>query len=268
MSKRHTMTGMFHFIPGPAIFLLMIFAICFTANAATCPAGYYLKNNECIICTETSGSRYYCPGDDLQHTCPTDTLIADSMADIVGTIVSFSAYTWARDIHTLQPSDFDQVTDCTGQVNGKTDTASYTWLGSHNGTRYVKGWLAYTACVPGYYLSDLYYDKYYWNLNRCSNLPTNAHWVTPSDNDYTKCAWECDTGYGRHNDGCAPLCSLGGTKLHAGGYSFNVWANGSCSSPSIKIGFSGGTCCVNLEPGSANGAIHVNYNGNTYHTVN
>ena len=43
-----------------------------TANAATCPAGRYLLQDECMICPETDeqGQGYYCPGDDQKHACP------------------------------------------------------------------------------------------------------------------------------------------------------------------------------------------------------
>ena len=57
------------------------------------------------------------------------------------------------------------------------------------------------------------------------------------------------------------------TKLNtSGGLSFPLYADKS-TSPSIHIKYNNMVCYVDLESGSATGAINVKYNGVVYHAV-
>ena len=63
------------------------------------------------------------------------------------------------------------------------------------------------------------------------------------------------------------LCGAGITKLNtSGGLSFPLYSDKS-TSPSIHIKYNNMVCYVDLESGSATGAINVKYNGVVYHTV-
>lgn len=67
---------------------------------------------------------------------------------------------------------------------------------------------------------------------------------------------------------CASFCSAGATTLNLGtGLSIPMYSTKQIE-PSINIGLNGETCYVNLVPGNTNdSALMIQYNGNTYHTV-
>ena len=92
----------------------------------------------------------------------------------------------------------------------------------------------------------------------------------------------CPTGYVAHDvdavcgagdDVCwlieqlRELCGSGITQLTtSGGLSFPLYSTRG-TTPSLCIGYNDTTCYVDLEAGVATGAINVNYNGVTYHTI-
>ena len=62
-------------------------------------------------------------------------------------------------------------------------------------------------------------------------------------------------------------CSLGISALKtSSGLSFALYAE-KYTTPAINIGYNGGICYANLEPGQSAGAINVSYNDQIYHTV-
>lgn len=63
------------------------------------------------------------------------------------------------------------------------------------------------------------------------------------------------------------LCSAGATNLKtSGGLSFPLYSTRT-TTPSLCVQYNDITCYVDLESGTAAGAINVKYNGVTYHTV-
>ena len=84
-----------------------------------------------------------------------------------------------------------------------------------------------------------------------------------------KCLLVCPDGQQYTGVGtCAALCSAGATTLNFGnGLSIPMYDTKQIE-PSINIGMTGGTCYVNLVPGSTNdSALMVQYGNNLYHTV-
>lgn len=67
----------------------------------------------------------------------------------------------------------------------------------------------------------------------------------------------------------AELCGAGVTKLVVGtGVSYNLYAEKS-TSPSLVVRVqSGQQCYANLASGTESGALHVSFNGVTYHATN
>ena len=62
-------------------------------------------------------------------------------------------------------------------------------------------------------------------------------------------------------------CELGISALKtSSGLSFALYAE-KYTTPAINIGYNGGMCYANLEPGQSAGAINVSYNGQIYHTA-
>ena len=63
------------------------------------------------------------------------------------------------------------------------------------------------------------------------------------------------------------LCGAGVTQLKtSGGLNFPLYST-RATTPSLCVGYNNTTCYVDLESGSATGAININYNGVTYHTI-
>jgi len=66
---------------------------------------------------------------------------------------------------------------------------------------------------------------------------------------------------------CASLCSLGATTLRTStGLIIPMWSTKQAT-PSINIGFGGGTCYVNLATGDSSDAIMIQDSGVIYHTL-
>ncbi len=100
----------------------------------------------------------------------------------------------------------------------------------------------------------------------CTNAPENS--VYTGAGHKNDCPWRCgeDFGYTSSNL-CMPLCGAGITRLNtSSGVTVPLFQNAN-TAPSIHIKNNNGTCYADLVPGMTDNAIHVNYNGVTYHTV-
>lgn len=100
------------------------------------------------------------------------------------------------------------------------------------------------------------------------------------DNFVSAVSGACPAGYVAHNitDVCASdttgacwlvrvACGAGVTQLKAsGGLNFPLYST-RATTPSLCVGYNNTTCYVDLESGSATGAINIHYNGVTYHTI-
>jgi len=131
------------------------------------------------------------------------------------------------------------------------------------------------STIPGYYLSP--YDwtsahDWYSGVKPCTNLPENAHYTGPgtpdapdgSITDANDCLWTCDTGYGRVDDECVPLCDAGITRLHAGNVTLPLFPQ-SYSSPRLVVEIGDRVCYGVLRPGRVSGTINVDIGGVIYH---
>lgn len=131
---------------------------------------------------------------------------------------------------------------------------------------------------------------YYPTANGCTAYPTdncpnnyyavipNAAYVRAGENDTCKTNYSAsaDTDiclrYMAPNiaDTCTPQlpCAGGANSLRTStGVNLPIYGE-SMTTPSIHVGFSGGTVChANMVPGAANNTINIRYNNETYHGV-
>ena len=82
------------------------------------------------------------------------------------------------------------------------------------------------------------------------------------------CGILCSSGLSYTDIGtCAQICQAGHTTLRTGtGLIYPMYATKQIT-PSINLGIGNSVCYVNLVPGSAEGALHIKYNNQTYHAV-
>ena len=105
--------------------------------------------------------------------------------------------------------------------------------------------------------------------SQCTNAPKDAHFTGIGFNN--DCPWKCDTGFGLTvNDTCMLLCAKSGCKTLRTdvGVSANIFAKRNTWPALVLQPDDTTTCYIDLVPGRASNAIHVNFNGNIYHTVN
>ena len=246
-----------------------------------CNAGEYLNdNNECTAC---ESSWYYCPGDNVRYNCP-DTQIYQR--------TTYPAeYCNPRPIQFATSNDRGNVdiTDCLSYVIYETDCGeAYEYVTYNPATKqydkiHTFNW---RSAAPGYYLDNRYNPEcagniyhYYKSVHKC---PVGAYCpgkekikcnvgdpIAPTfglescaDGTYTRITGATSA------DACLPLCDAGISRFHAGDYSFLLWNNSVCASPALRVGTDTGTCCVNLESGTASGALNIDTGTATYHTVN
>ncbi len=237
-----------------------------------CDGGMYLNGTTCEKCVDG----YYCPGDDTQHPCPTDTT------------------DWYGFVSTLYPVDRVTQQSWLMSWNPGSSTNGAIWpahcfagvfISSPYGELYIESWyngtdywngqsafLWYRA-NPGYYLAQYVgttWHTWYRYARPCTNLPEHAHYTgagTPAQSDSSPtndCPWECDAGYGNHDGTCVPLCGAGIGKIKTGnGRTFNLYPV-AYTTPSLRIGYGGKTCYGVLKSGAA-ASINVRYNDQTYH---
>lgn len=279
------------------VWIAFIFVGC-AVYGATCDIRFYMdESGKCAPC---KNSAYYCPGDDKMYECPSvdgrvdsDAIARENYNSTVTTVTQYDGGTAGNaDISSCIASLW--LSNVRGNM-----IIRYSY--SRSSDKYdVFHDMYWTKVSSGYYVHDLYEC---WGLamftasspcvagGYCPGMtitacPTGTRpesmglYVCP-DNTYSDAGASgckaCPAGTGNRGDAvsahagvssCKQLCTAGATKLHAGGYEFNLWANGKCTSPAINIGLAGGTCCVNLESGLSDGAVNVQYGGNTYHTTN
>lgn len=252
------------------VFLFFLFVPC--VAHAVCNPGDYLADGECKRCI----SGYYCPGDDTMIKCPEDTTDWASEYTQKGYTVSDvrKEIIWSV---TYNPAG--KISDCHSGVYITVAGGQFYIEPPHNGTQYrtdaAKLW--YSA-APGYYLSSYRSTTWYpWYhaVKPCTNLPDNAHYTgygTPdapdgSIIDANDCPWECNDGYGRHNDECLPLCDAGVTHLHFRDMALPLFPR-AYSSPTLAIGINNQVCYGVLVPGRAQNTINISYDSMIYHVEN
>ena len=281
-------------------FLLFLIAP-FAARAATCPAGSWLNTTGCEQCINP----YYCPGDDNRYKCSPlisydpDVPIYYSYPGATeckpckihtGDRTNFKFYKNGEENHILQDA---YTHNCRAEFAGVSEhgefrfscyyaaDSDYTTSGTGDNHKCL---VTIARCDAGYAAIDTGWNQYkiideglrIWVhtyemavADQCQPAPT-GHYA--GANDLLPVA--CPAGTSTHTtgatsvDACRPLCAAGATQFHAGDLSFNLWPNNECASPALRVGIGGDVCCVNLESGTTTGAVHVQYGGNTYHTVN
>ncbi len=81
--------------------------------------------------------------------------------------------------------------------------------------------------------------------------------------------YTCNAGYNKtYNGNCAQICTAGITKLNSSTGVVVPLFETANTVPAIHIRNQNGTCHADLIPGTTTNAIHIRYNGQTYHTVN
>ncbi len=225
------------------------------ARAATCDAGQYLLNGECIACAALS----YCPGDDVAYACN-------------------SLYTGGLFVYT----DFSMVTDattpdgCICAFDVKTPDSEIMTQSIWRG-KCADGPTEFYAvreifCRAGYYATSRVSSRFdfYERCAPCTNeKPDNAVYSDRGQANSDFCPWKCADGYKVNTDGtaCDKLCTLGYTTLNTStGVTVPLYAD-KRTTPSINIGDVNGACHADLATGRATGAINVMYNGTIYHTI-
>ncbi|MDE6571407.1 MAG: hypothetical protein K2L95_04305 [Alphaproteobacteria bacterium] len=233
-----------------------------------CDAGYYLNgDNQCVTCNQNY-EPVYCPGDDARHPCPTTNTDYNQFGYIY---LRGTENAWAAKGATSQYA-------CKCDIWFR-DTYGNMFLleNGFNGDNYWGPRRLWYYAVPGYYLSGYSWtsaEVWYNGVRACTNAPENAHYTAAGTPDAPNgsivnandCPWACDDGYGRSGEECVPLCRGGIDKIISNGNSFNIYADVH-TSPSLRIGYGGHVCHVNLSPGRAVNAINIEYAGKTFHTT-
>ncbi len=259
--------------------ILFVFVVALAsgvAHAATCDAGYYLnENSECTICNSKNVGFHYCPGDDTQHECPPNNLdFADKLPTgwVIENPLGYDG-DWSRSAATT-------VYDCHSNYFINTPTGALLKECGWNKTDYWCDSELWYFAADGYYLSRYHWHSsrdWYHAVKQCTNAPENATYTgpgTPDSVDSTivdanDCPWACSDGFGRTaTDTCMPLCTAGITTLNTStGVRAPLFAAAN-TSPALHIRNNVGTCHADLILGTADKAIHIRYNGQTYHTTN
>ncbi len=161
--------------------LFFLLFIPLTANAATCPAGRYLLQDECMICPETDeqGQGYYCPGDDQKHACPapftaTQTTGATSWTDCRIKVDTCTDGHHVADTLYIKCNSWSNSTSCSINFGDYTPQRSDAIIGGITYDRWA--WPTPTSNASG--LDNLYYfieEGYHLELQQSfSATPTPA----------------------------------------------------------------------------------------------
>ena len=197
-----------------------------TAHAATCAKGYWLDDTG--SCTECS-DKYYCPGDDIRHPCPTtDTDYEPILREYynVYRCGGRGEAAWTSITNSSPYGCVYNIRACDDVGNRYYLTFRYdTTLGYYfTPPESVGNGFFCESVAPGYFMSDEFYAnnvKYYHYCNPCTNAPANAHYTGAGTPDVGNCPWECDAGYGHTSDDrCLPLCRIGDTAMNG----INIYA--------------------------------------------
>ena len=268
-----------------------------------CSAGQYLGDDgyTCVPCE----IGYYCPGDNERHYCsdkykyynPDRPYYVPYYSDEPGAtdckkcpeFDGTSTYWYyandnTSDLHVHKNRYYCRATWTVQQEHGTLRVdCRYGNSGYGEAGQNCQLGKAAQKCDAGYYIDDTD-RKLISSTSSKDNIfiydyPTLLanEYCTPVPVGYysmgnTWAATACDDGYSTHRTGansadlCEQLCTAGVTEFHAGDLMFSLWNQ--CASPALRVGIGGDVCCVNLESGTATGAVHVQYGGATYHTVN
>lgn len=247
-----------------------------------CPRGQWLVGNSCMDCAY-DGGLFYCPGDNKRYPCPTNT-----NTDWAG-VLGYSDILRYEESVTVSLVDAPSPNNCMARVyvrdeNGNAFTAMCNYRDTYGPFKtgyYYCGGRFYTLAATGWYLSkntETTYDTWESGANvviynvpsRCTNAPaSHAYYTGAGTLGGNDCPFKCDAGYvhSAFNNICTTLCTAGFTQLKtSSGVTVNVYAD-KPTTPALNISTSRGTCYVALAPGAQDGAINVQYGGNTYHTV-
>ena len=241
------------------LLFLFILILPFSANAATCSAGYYLDNGTCTTCPRKN----YCPGDDKKYDCPNGpngrpqwaTPGSSSCTECPAVSgVYASRATGAYDYY-FHPNNNED--GCYAHFINTESDAVYRAICYYDTSNHLYGtsgsWCQFyrpTYCAGGKYVahanlqgtgSENYVScngldckqgqmcedvgvGYYspdGDLNRyaCTTPPSGAT-ATCSGTRNTQ-SWVCSSGYFQYGDYCFPVCSAG--------YYNDVNNNGACT---------------------------------------
>ena len=265
---------------------------------AICTVGQYLDGS-CTTC-ETG---YYCPGDDSRQTCPDPwTHVRTTFPDKYFNPTVYSTHIPSPYIGLAMAEECTVVSWMRNERGTLYEYARYNPETEMYDRTIPDDWGSnWASANPGYYLyNPTVCGKYayYNNVSECrpghycpgkeqvecdtsnrATVHTETFGLNPcparSTNEITGAAsvMQCAcTVVGESmrpigDDGaCTKTCTAGATEFHAGDLMFRLW--GECASPALRVGLGGDVCCVNLESGTTTGAVHVQYSGTTYHTVN
>lgn len=273
------------------------------ARAATCnTAGEYLADDG-YTCTSCE-SGYYCPGDDLKYECPDiENHIRTTFPEQY-----YDAYITTARIATDWTSGWSSTYNCMAvywMENSRGTLYEYATYNtvSKEYSNSTNNW-GWASTKPGYYLYNKIRCGKYAYYTQSAECPAGAYCPgkdrvecdsknsaqvfttyfgrnicpdnTYSDAGASECT-PCPAGYVNSGDdleshagvaSCVPLCTAGATKLRTDSTIFNMYINDVCASPALRVGLSGGTCCVKLSKGHAANAVNIEYDGEIYHTTN
>lgn len=235
-----------------------------TCTATTCAVGSYLSaDGKCTACE----NGYYCLGDNTHIACSNTLPTGSSQPSQVYTLLD--GFSYAR-------SYGRSSSDCYCRWDFFSEDETYhnsfivnvCFMGPATQSRVEEN-----DCNTGYYATG-YYSGNYTKCKPCNNAPENAAYIgygsaSHTELTVTNCPWVCNDGYGRTaDDTCAQLCTAGFTTLRTSIDIVVPVFHDKHTSPAIHIKHSDTICYADLVPGTTTNAIHVNYNGQTYHTVN
>jgi len=243
------------------------------AFGAVCDPGTYLQDDACVNC----GSGFYCPGDDIRHSCPADNTdwhkaLTERGYEVAAISGPAGPWSWtATGEHNVS-----SITQCYIGVSFRASVGSGYIEPNFTGTEYKRdSSILWYAAAAGYYLADYWFKSsstWYHAIKPCTNAPANAYYTGPgtpdapdgSVMDANDCPWTCDEGFGLVDDECAPLCDSGVTQLHVGDVALPLFPR-SYSSPALVVGLDGRFCYGVLRPGRAGGTINIDVGGIVYH---
>ncbi len=110
-----------------------------------------------------------------------------------------------------------------------------------------------------------------WTVAVCHKCPNGT--VSPANSpNIDSCVSNgavCDDGFVLNSLGaCSKLCTAGITKLNSSTGVIAPLFETAYTVPAIHVRNANGTCHADLIPGTATNAIHINYQGQVYHTMN
>lgn len=251
--------------------------------ADTCSPGYYVENNDCIICPKD----YACPDGKYKHFCTT--LSPAQYTEDVGATECINCPTEIN-----YHDGFSHIYHYRGEGGGlkgcraywEHDTehgrlrfsCQYSEEGYDIGRLTSKCMMEAVSCNAGYataYKPNKWGQYFSWDNSFAAangSEPCTPAGIGNYSPDLEVVATKCPDGTSTHTDiatsidDCKPLCTGGATQLHAGKYTFSLWKDKS-TTPSLNIRMPGGDICyINTAIGL--GTVNFQYNNIIYHMTN